>query len=169
MALSDTRLKNKKHMLEYVQIEGYYSKLISRERWGGGVAVTVKTVSSTKFVNLDSTSRHSLPTETKIQLCRSILYNTSKTGWLDKFDAIMGQVLIKWDSAVILCGDMNIDIIKVNDPAYRLYRDIFNDPAYRLYRDILKGHGLTQPVTQPSRNNHAILDHITTNTPSTVE
>ena len=47
-----------------------------------------------------------------------------------KFDAIMGQVLIKWDSTVILCGDMNIDIHKVNDP------------AYRLYRDILKTHGL---------------------------
>ena len=42
----------------------------------------------------------------------------------------MGQVLIKWDSNVILCGDMNIDIHKVNDP------------AYRLYRDILKKHGL---------------------------
>ena len=32
---------------------------------------------------------------------------------------------------------MNIDIIKVNDP------------AYRLYRDILEGHGLTQHATQP--------------------
>ena len=42
----------------------------------------------------------------------------------------MGLVLIKWDSNVILCGDMNIDIHKVNDP------------AYRIYRDILKRHGL---------------------------
>ena len=42
----------------------------------------------------------------------------------------MGQVLLKCDSTVILCGDMTIDIIKVNDP------------AYRLYRDILKRHGL---------------------------
>ena len=29
----------------------------------------------------------------------------------------MGLVLIKWDSAVILCADMNIGKIKVNDPA----------------------------------------------------
>ena len=52
---------------------------------------------------------------------------------------------------------MNIDIIKVIDP------------AYRLYHDILKGHGVTQHVTQPTRNNHASLDHITTNNPSTVK
>ena len=36
----------------------------------------------------------------------------------------MGQVLLKWDSTVILCGYMNIDIIKVSDPVHRLYRDI---------------------------------------------
>ena len=52
---------------------------------------------------------------------------------------------------------MNIDIIKVNNP------------AYRLYRDILKGHGLTQHVIQPIRNDHALLDHITTNIPSRVK
>ena len=69
----------------------------------------------------------------------------------------MGLVLIKWDRAVILCADMNIGKIKVNDP------------AYRLYRHILKGHGLTQYVTQPTRNNHGILDHITTNIPSSVQ
>ena len=69
----------------------------------------------------------------------------------------MGQVLIKWDSTIILCGDMNINIIKVNDP------------AYKLYRDILKGHGLTQHVHQPTRNNHAILDYITTNIPFRVK
>ena len=69
----------------------------------------------------------------------------------------MGQVLMKWDSTVILCQDMNIDIINVNDP------------AYRLYRDILKGRGLTQHVTQPTRNNHVILDHITTNIASRVK
>ena len=28
--------------------------------------------------------------------------STSKTEWLGKFDAIMGQVLMKWDSTVIL-------------------------------------------------------------------
>ena len=32
--------------------------------------------------------------------------NTSKTEWLGTFDAIMGRLLIKWDSTVILCGDM---------------------------------------------------------------
>ena len=68
----------------------------------------------------------------------------------------MGQVSIKWNSTIILCGDMNIDKIKVNNP------------AYRLYRDVLKGHGLTQHVTQPTRNNQAILDHISTNIPSRV-
>ena len=52
---------------------------------------------------------------------------------------------------------MNIDIIKINDP------------AYRLCRDILKGHGLTQHVTQPTRNNYAILDYISTNIPSRVK
>ena len=79
--------------------------------------------------------------------------NTRKTEWLGKSDAIMGQVLLKWDSAVIFRGDTNIGIIKVNNP------------MYILYRDILKEHGLTQHVTRPIRNNHAILDHITTNTP----
>ena len=39
--------------------------------------------------------------------------------------------MVKWDSTVISCGDMNIDIIKINNP------------GYRLYCDILKGHGLT--------------------------
>ena len=56
--------------------------------------------------------------------------NTFKTEWLGKFDIIMGQVLKKWDSTVILCEDMNIYIHKVNDP------------AYGLHRDILKRHGL---------------------------
>ena len=83
--------------------------------------------------------------------------NTSKTELLGRFDAIMGQDLMKWDSTVILCRDINIDITNVSDPANRLYRDIF------------QGHGLTQHVTQPTRNNHAILDHITTNIPSRVK
>ena len=52
---------------------------------------------------------------------------------------------------------MNIDIIKVSNQ------------AYRLYRDILKGHGLSQHVIQPIRNDHALLDHITTNIPSRVK
>ena len=52
---------------------------------------------------------------------------------------------------------MSIAIIKVNIP------------VYRLYRDILKEHGLTQQVTQLIRNNHEILDHITTNIPSRVK
>ena len=68
--------------------------------------------------------------------------NTSKTEWLGKFDPIMGQVLLKWDSTVIYCGDMSIAIIKVNIP------------VYRLSRDILKEHGLIQQVTQLIRNNH---------------
>ena len=82
---------------------------------------------------------------------------SGKTEWLGKFDPIMGQVLLKWDSTVIYCGDMSIAIIKVNIP------------VYRLSRDILKEHGLIQQVTQLIRNNHEILDHITTNIPSRVK
>ena len=43
MTLSETWLKNNKHMLEYVQIEGYNSEFINREgRRSGGVGVYVK-------------------------------------------------------------------------------------------------------------------------------
>ena len=171
MTLSETWLKSNKHMLEYVQIESYNSEFINREgRRGGGVIVYVKDCFKYKIrkdvvdfepdiehIWIELTYRNKNSSVLVGVFYRHSFNNTSKTEWLGKFDAIMGQLLIKWDSTVILYGDMNIDIIKVNDPAYRLYRDIF------------KGHGLTQHVTHPTRNNHAILDHITTNIPSRVK
>ena len=158
-------------MIEYVQIEGYNSEFINREgRRGGGVGVWSKDCFKYKIrkdiVDFEPDIKHIWIEHTYRNKHSSVLVgsfyqdrfsNTSKTEWLGKFDAIMDQVLVKWDSTVILCGDMNIGIIKVSNP------------AYRLYCDILKGHGLTQHVTQPTRNNHAILDHITTNIPSRVK
>ena len=171
MTLSKTWLKNNKHMLEYVQIEVYNNEFISREgRRVGGVCVYVKYCFKYKIskhiVNLKPDIEHiwiELTYRNKHSFVLvGVFYqdnfnNTSKTEWLGKCDPIMDQVLLKWDNTVILCGDTSIAIIKVNNP------------VYRFYRDILKEHGLTQHVTQSIRNNHAILDHITTDIPSRVK
>ena len=142
MTLSESWLKNNKHMLDYVQIDGYNSEFISREgRRGRGVGVYVKECFKYKIrkdiVNLEPDTEHIWIEPIYRNKNSSVLVliifdfnNTSKTEWLGKFDATMDQVLLKWDNTVILCGDMNIDTIKVNDT------------AYRLYCDILKGYGL---------------------------
>ena len=74
LALSETWLKNNKHMLEYVQIEGYNSEFINREgRTGGGVGLYVKECLKYKVgkdtFNFETDVGHiwiELPIETKI-------------------------------------------------------------------------------------------------------
>ena len=149
--MSKTWLKNK-HLLEYEQNKSYNRGLISRDgKRGDEVGVYVKDCFKYKILELDIghiwielTYRNKNSSVLVGVFYQDNFNNTSKTEWLGMFDTMMGQVLLKWYKTVILFGDLNIDIIKVN-------------PAYRLYHDILKGHDLTQHITQPTMNNCAIF------------
>ena len=71
-------------------------------------------------------------------------------------DNVIAQISTKWDSTIILCGDLNIDY-KIKDC-----------PSYKLYNDILNSHQLTQHILIPTRNG-TILDHIASNIPDKIK
>ena len=107
--LSETWLKNNKHMLECVQIEGYKSEFINTEgRRGGGVGVYIKDCFRYKIpkdivdfepdighILIDLTYRNKNSSVMVGAFYQNSFNNTSKTEWLGKFSAIIGQVLIK--------------------------------------------------------------------------
>ena len=66
-------------------------------------------------------------------------------------DHLLSHITTTWTGAIILTGDMNINI---NDK---------NSPISTRYIETLHNHGLLQHVDQPTRNGNKTIDHIASN------
>jgi hypothetical protein len=83
----------------------------------------------------------------------------SSSDWLDSFESLLGHLTVSWDGLLLVTGDINIDLLKPNDP------------LSKTYQSILEIFGLTQHVTKPTRvtqNLKTLIDHIVTNDPHCV-
>ena len=125
ITLSETWLKNDKHLLEYVNLPGYKFSYRNRdEKRGGGVGVYIKDCITYKIRNdiigLDNSLEH-LWVEVKGKNKKSpysigIVYqpsseNAKKIEWIEKIDAVLSSIKSTWDSIIIVTGDTNTDLL----------------------------------------------------------
>ena len=69
------------------------------------------------------------------------------------FDNLLSQIYIKWDSAIVITRDINVDLKKPNKT------------SVKNYNDILETFHLKQHIVKPTRMQKTLINHITTNIP----
>ena len=75
-------------------------------------------------------------------------------GWLQAFDALLGDITISWDTLLLITGNFNVNLL---DQASSMTRQ---------YANILDSFNLIQHVTKPTRTTKSsLIDHIITNMP----
>ena len=80
----------------------------------------------------------------------------SPSDWLNSFESLLGYLTVPWDGLLLVTGDINIDLLKPNDP------------LSKKYESILEIFGFSQHVTKPTRvtqDSKTLIDHIVTNDP----
>ena len=148
-------------MLDYVKIDGYEAKFRNREHTrGGSECLYIRSGIIYKLrndiVNTNTDIEHLWLKVTlrnkSSNLLLGIFYqpnfdNLSKSISLQKFDDILSYAYSRWNKSIVICGDMNFDLSKPDEP------------IQKRYLSILLGHNLNQHVKKPTRKT-AILDHI---------
>ena len=79
--------------------------------------------------------------------------------WIVTFESLLSDLVIHWDGALLLNGDLNVNLQRP---------DI---PTTKKYSDILKTMSLQQVVSKPTRNTQhssTLIDHMITNIPNQV-
>ena len=79
--------------------------------------------------------------------------------WLDRTENLFSQLTVLWDGLLVVTGDMNIDMLKPENP------------ETRKYNDMLESMNLYQRVTRPTRTtlrSRTLIDHIVSNIPNQV-
>ena len=125
ITLSETWLKNDKHLLEYVSLPGYKFSYRNRdEKRGGGVGAYIEDCITYKIrndiISLDNSLEH-LWVEVKGKNKKSPYLigvvqqpsseNAKKIEWIEKIDAVLTSIKSTWDGTIILAGDTNIDLL----------------------------------------------------------
>ena len=164
MNLSETWLKDNPHLLDYVKIDGCEVKFRNREHTRGGsvdlyIRSDIKYKLRNDIVNTNTDIEH-LWLEVTLRnknsnLLLGIFYqpnfdNLAKSIWLDNFDDILSYTCSRWNNTIVICGDMNFDLSKPDEP------------IQKRYLSILSSNNLNQYVKKPTRKT-GILDHIKTN------
>ena len=112
---------NDKHLLEYVNLPGYKFSYRNRdEKRGGGGGVYIKDCSITCKIRNE------------------------------KIDAVLSSIKSTWDSAIILTGDTNVDLLSSSTT-----RD--------MYEQMLHTYQLSCHITKPTRKGKKLIDHISSN------
>ena len=165
ITLSETWLKDNAKLLQHVNIQGYQFEFVNRpNKRGGGVGLYIKEALQYKvrkdIGRKDTTIEH-LWIEVKnakkhCSFLVGVCYQPSslaadKEVWIDKLDHLLSHITTTWTGAVILTGDMNININNKNSP------------VTARYLETLTNHGLLQHVDQPTRNGSKTIDHIASN------
>ena len=126
ITLSETWLKDNKMLLEHVKIPGYNFEYLNRQsKRGGGVGCYLKEHFDYKIrddiFRKDTSIEHfwiEIKSKSKgNSYILGIFYQPSsvdadKIIWLEKFDALLGQVTTLWDGPIVITGDTNIDLLK---------------------------------------------------------
>ena len=161
ITLSETWLRNDKHLLEYVNLPGYkFSHRNRDEKRGGGVGAYIKDCITykirTDIISLHGSLEH-LWVEVKGKNKKSpcligVVYqsssgNTKKIEWIEKIGAVLSSIKSTWDSGIILTGDTNIDLLSSS-----------TNPD--MYEQILHTYQLSCHITKPARKGKKLIDHI---------
>ena len=162
ITLSETWLKNDKHLLEYANTPGYKFSYRNRdEKKGGGVGVYIKDCITYKtrndIISLDNSPEH-LWVKVKGQNKKIALFdwdclpieNAKKIEWIEKIDAVLSSIKSTWDSTIILTGDTNNDLL-----SSLMTRD--------MYEQMLHTYQLSSHITKLTRKGKKLIDHISSN------
>ena len=167
ITLSETWLKNDKHLLEYVNLPGYKSSNKNRdEKRGGGVGVYIKDRITYKIrndkISLEDSLEH-LWVEIKGKNKKSsyligVAYqpsseNAKKIEWIEKIDAASSSIKSTWASTIILAGDTNIDLLSSS-----MTRDMYEQMLHTYQYYTISCH-----ITKPTRKGKKLIDHISSN------
>ena len=163
-------VKDNQKLLDYVDIPGYnleYANCDNKRGGGGGVYIkeTFTYTECKVIINLDTSIEHywlevSGLNKNRLYLV-DIFYQPSsieheKREWLDHFEEIIAQALLKWNGVTIVAGDFNIDLIDGDKI------------TVNKYNDILDAYGLTQHIFYPTIHGKPLIDHISTNIPKII-
>ena len=171
ITMSENRLKENHLLLQYVTIPGYTHAFNNRDKKrSSGVEVYIK--DSIKFkrrsdiekkyptlehlwLEIPGCNKHS-------RLLLGTIYRFESmvpySDWIVTFESPR-DFAIHWDGALLLTGDLNVDLQRP---------DI---PATKKYSDVLKTMSLQQLVSKPTRttqHSSTLIGHIITNIPNQV-
>ena len=172
VAMSETRMKNNPHLLQYVSIPGYSSLFRNRDIVrGGGVGVYINNSINFKrrcdieqiepelehiWVEISGRNKNS-------KLLLGVMYRSNRMQdfqtWIDKSENIISHLCSVWDGLLVITGDFNIDLLRPDLP------------QVRQYMDMLESLNLHQHVEQPTRttaSSKTLIDHIISNIPNRV-
>ena len=164
ITLSETWLKNDKHLLEYVSLPGYKFSYRNRdEKRGGDVGIYIKDFITYKIrndiISLDDSLEH-LWVEVRGKNKKSpnligVAYqpsseNAKKIEWIEKIDAVLSSIKSTSDSSIILTGDTNIDLLSSSTTRDR-------------YKEMLHTYQLSCHIKKPTRKGKRLIDHISSN------
>ena len=155
ITLSETWLKDNKHLLDHVSSPGYVNEFRNRDSIrGGGVGAYIK--DSIKYrrrkdivipsLNIYGRNKHSqLLLGTKYRSSRIL----SKQEWLQQMEDLLTDLTTSWNGLLILTGDFNIDLFQ----ALALTKQ---------YLDLLEMFNLSQQVKEATRTtpiSQTLIDH----------
>ena len=141
VTLSETWLKDNPALLEYVSVPGYSADFRNRELIkGGGVRAYIhESINFKRRIDIEKRSpdlehlwlevpgrnRHS-------KVLIGIMYRSTRilsgTDWLERMDALLGNITANWDGLLVVTGDVNIDMLKPSNILTRKYQamlDVF--------------------------------------------
>ena len=76
------------------------------------------------------------------------------TDWLERMDALLGNITTNWDGLLVVTGDVNIDMLKPSNILTRKYQAML---------DVFGLHQMVSKPTRVTRTSKTLLDHIVTN------
>ena len=169
LTLSETWLVENPALLNQLSFSGY-QKFIYNNRTGqrgGGVGTYIKEgvvhKSRPDIEQKDLTIEHQWieVKGKKSSFLLAVFYQPSsvdsdKRTWLQKFETLISYVFTIWTGPIIITGDTNIDLLKIN---YNVARE---------YKETLTRLGLSQHITKPTRKGKSLIDHVVTNLPKVI-
>ena len=172
ITLSETWLKDNRHLLDYVSIPGYVNLFRNRDIIrGGGVGIylrdNIKFKCRKDIEKLQPDMEHiwlEIPGRNKnSKLLLGVTYRSEKILptqiWLEEFENILANISAQWDGLLLITGDINIDLMNLDSTLTKQYIDILNM------------NNLQQMVTKPTRvtaTSQTLIDHFITNCPNRI-
>ena len=164
-------LKDNPALLEYVSVPGYSAVFRNRELIkGGGVGAYIHESINFKrridiekrypdlehlWLEVPGRNRHS-------KVLIGIMYRSTRilsdTDWLERMDALLGNITANWDGLLVVTGDVNIDMLKPSNILTRKYQAML---------DVFGLHQMVSKPTRVTRTSKTLLDHIVSNYPRT--
>ena len=167
ITLSETWLKNDKHLLEYDRLPGYEFAYRNRdEKRGGGVGIYIRDTIEFKVRNgiskLDESIEHlwvEIQGRKKSSACLTGVFyqpsseNNKKLEWIEKLDFVLSIVKSTWNETFMITEDSNIDLLASTEIQKR-------------YIEVLKTYDLDNHITKATRTGKKLVDHIISNIPA---